>query len=588
MGACGCAKSIVAQRCTSLPHNRLSFYMRRITGLSLIVLLTLLAGFAEQVRDGLWQSYQTYITPFAGPLPAGALRPPLAPRVVLMLVHGLRLDASNQMPSLNALRRRGADIIVESPAPTFRLPATFGWMSGATPDTHGVTTNDSPRMALPDTLFKSLQAAGRPTAIIGSSRLNELLEGTAQRVEITDEDDPALSDTQAVNLALQVLRDPQQQPAFMLIEFGLLEDVARKDPSSTASAAAATDVRIQSIVDVLDLNNTAVVVLSDRGLNAAGQDGGDEPEIARAPLVMAGAGVLTNVQAIAPQSSIAPTLAELAGTPIPMHTEGAPIFAALQADATLPMASARQLTAFYEQWSEVTQQPRFAAELLTQFEAPLQAGDMSAYTRWQAALQAKVQQAAGARLSEERLSRLPFVIGMAVMLIALSGLMLGSRPALPLMGLGLYGVIALIGFFVVRGHHFSLTLFVDGRPAEFLTAFKTDAALWMTIAAGIIALLTAQHDDVLDAIATVMVTLGLIAMANIAVFVWFTWQWGDAFMWKLPASSHLVAVMLALTNLGALSLPISPALPDVPIALPIAVFTAIIFAVTGGLRHKRR
>jgi hypothetical protein len=562
--------------------------MRRIIGLTLIVLLTLLAPLAEQVRDGLWQSYQAYITPFAGPLPAGALRPPLAPRVVLLLVHGLRLDASNQMPSLNALRGRGADIIIESPPPTFRLPATFGWISGATPDAHGVTTNDSPRMALPDNLFESLQAASRPVAIVGSSSLYALLEGTAQRVEITDEDDPALSDQQAVNRALQVLRDPQQQPAFMLIEFNLLEDVARKDPPAYPSAAAATDVRIQSIVDVLDLSNSAVVVLSDRGLNAAGHDGGDEPEIARAPMVLAGAGVLPDVQAIAPQSSIAPTLAELAGTPIPLHAEGAPIFAALQADATLPMASARQLTAFYEQWSEVVQQPRFAAPLLTQYEAQLQAGDMSAYTRWQAALQTNVQQATAARLSDERWSRLPFVSGMAVMLIALSALMLGSRPALPLLGLGLYGVIAMLGFFALRGFSLSLTLFVDGRPAEFLAAYEKSAALWMALAAGIVALLTVQHDDVLDAIASVMVTLGLIALANVAVFVWFYWQWGDAFVWKLPAASQLVAVMLALTHLGAFSLPLSPALPDIPIALPLVVFTAIVFALTGGMRVKQR
>ena len=118
-----------------LPDSRLPFHMRRIIGLVLIIVLTLLAGFAEQVRDGLWQSYQTYTTPFTGPLPAGAARPPLAPRVVLLLVRGLRLDASNQMPSLNALRQRGANVIIELPAPTYRMPATYGWMSGAWPDT---------------------------------------------------------------------------------------------------------------------------------------------------------------------------------------------------------------------------------------------------------------------------------------------------------------------------------------------------------------------------------------------------------------------------------------------------------------------
>lgn len=553
--------------------------MRRIIGLMLIVALTVLAGFAEQVRDGLWQSYQTYITPYAGPLPAGTVRPPLAPRVVVLLVHGLRLDASNQMPSLNALRQRGANVIVESLAPTYRLPATYGLLTGATPDTHGVTTNDAQRLAVPETLFQSLQAAGRPTAIVGSRKWNDLFEGVTQRIEITDEDDPALSDTQAVNLALQVLRDPQQQPAFMLIEFGLLEDVAQRDPASYASAAAATDVRIQSIIDVLDLNNTAVVVLSDRGLDAAGRDGGEEPDIARAPMVLAGAGVLSNTQAIAPQSGIAPTLAELAGTPIPMHTEGAPIFAVLQNDATLPTASARQLTAFYEQWSEVVQQPRFAAELFKQYEQAIAGGDPSAYVQWQAALTTKVQQATAARLSEERASRLPFVIGMAVMLLALCALMLSGRPLLPLFGAVLFALIAGFVFVVVRGQSLSLTLFANGQPASFLNGVEQDAALVMTLVAGAVALATTQHEDVFDAITTVMVTLALVAVACIAVFVWFYWQWGDVYTWKLPASSQLVAVMVALTQLGAFSLPVSPDLPEVPIVLPIAVGTALVYAL---------
>lgn len=560
--------------------------MRRIFGLLLIVALTLLAGFAEQVRDGLWQGYQSYITPYTGPLPAGATRLPLAPRVVVLLVHGLRLDSSNQMPSLNALRQRGANVILTLPEPTYRLPATYGWLSGATPDTHGVTTNDAQRLAVPDTLFKSLQAAGRPAAIVGSMKWNDLFEGITQRIEITDEDDPALSDTQAVNLALQVLRDPQQQPAFMLIEFSLLEDVARRDPDAYSSAAAATDVRIQSIVDVLDLNNTAVVVLSDRGLNAAGADGGTEPEIARAPMVLAGAGIQAGTQAIASQSSIAPTLAELAGMPIPMHTEGAPIFAVLQSDASLPIASARQLTTFYEQWSEVVQQPRFAAELLKQYEQPIEAGDMEAYTRWQATLETRKQQAAAARLTEERTSRLPFVIGMGVMLLALGALMLNSKPLLPLIGVGLYALIAGFGFLAARGYSLSLTLFMDGRPAPFLAGFEQDAALFMALAAGAVALATAQHEDVFEAITTVMFTLGLIAIANIAVFVWFYWQWGDVFTWKLPESSHLVAVMLALTQLGAFSVPVSPALPDVPVTLLIAAGTAIAYALVRRTRRR--
>jgi hypothetical protein len=146
-------------------------------------------------------------------------------------------------------------------------------------------------------------------------------------------------------------------------------------------------------------------------------------------------------------------------------------------------------------------------------------------------------------------------------------------------------LIAGFGFLVVRSYSLTLTMFVDSRPAEFLNSFEQDAALFMALAAGALALATAQHDDALDAIATVMIMLGLIAAAGVAVFVWFLWQWGDVFTWTLPASPHLVVVMMALTGLGAFSLPVSPALPEVPITLPIAAGTAILFAL---VRRSRR
>jgi hypothetical protein len=98
------------------------------------------------------------------------------------------------------------------------------------------------------------------------------------------------------------------------------------------------------------------------------------------------------------------------------------------------------------------------------------------------------------------------------------------------------------------------------------------------------ALATSQHDDVFDAITTVMSALGLIAIFHIAQFVWFYWQWGDAFTWTLPGSSALVAAMVALTQIAALTVQVTPALPELPFPLLAALCAVLIYAV---VRQRR-
>ena len=82
-------------------------------------------------------------------------------------------------------------------------------------------------------------------------------------------------------------------------------------------------------------------------------------------------------------------------------------------------------------------------------------------------------------------------------------------------------------------------------------------------------------------------TLGLIALMNAAIFTWFYWQWGDAWSWTLPNATALVLTMTSLTQIGAFTLPLSPSLPAMPIALPIAVMAAVIFGLVQG-RHGQR
>ncbi len=545
--------------------------MRRIIGIALIVVLTALTGLADSTRDQLWQSYGAYTSPFLAELPRGATRQPMSPRVVVVLVRALRLAESRQMPTLNALRERGADITIELSPPAYRIPTIVGLLSGTRPETHGITTNNSPRL-WPDTIFPALQTFTRTVAIVGQSPWGDWFDGNAQRFDTPDEAEPATRDGQAIDMALAAMRDPAQPAAFVLIELQLLEDVATNDPASYATAVAATDFRLKTLVDALDLSISTLVVVSDRGLTRVFHDGGDDGDVARVPMVMAGTGVAVGTQAIAPQTSIAPTLAALSGAPFPMHAQAGPVLSALVPNAQsaqLPLASAQQQTTFYERWSEVMAQPRFASELLRAYQPSLATGDAVATMKWQAELDAQANALIAQRLAGERTGRLPFVAGAALLVLVLMGLLLNSRPVQPLVGAGLYAVAWLGLFWIGRGDAFTLSLFPSGDPYPPLAELERNSAVLMGVVCVFVALATFRHEDAFDALTTVMCTLGLIALVNAGVFVWFYSQWGDAWAWTLPNSNALVLVMVALTQISAFSLTVSPTLPDVPIALPL-------------------
>jgi len=558
--------------------------MRRIVesafflAVALVVALAALAPLAEQARAYLWQAYAGYVSPFLDDLPTGAARPSPSQRVVVVLVRGLRLAESRRMPTLNALRQRGADVTIEARPPTYRLPATVTWLSGAWPETHGVTTNSALLLSRPDTLLRAIQANGWAAAFVGSDRLHDELGIAARRLELVDDLEPAQRDQQAAELARAVLRDPASQARFVLVEVSLLEEVARSDPDSYSAAVAATDFRLQDIGQAMNLGAETLVVLSDRGLTRDGRDGGGEAEVARAPLVMAGAGIPANVQAVAPATSIAPTLAVLAGAPIPVHAQGGPIFAALAAEPASLLASARQLTTFYEQWSVTLGQPRFAAELLRRYEDRLAAGDAAAYGVWLAELNRSVATAVGARLTAERTARLPFVAGLCLLLLIVAGLLLNARVAAPLIGALAYLGAWLLLFFAVRQGNLSLSLFVDGDPGPAFEEWERLSAMLMMAVCAIVALTTGRQGSALNAVATVLSVLGLVVVAQLIVFAGFYWQWGDAFAWTLPDSSMLVAALLALTQIAALTVSVAPALPDLPVALLVAVAAALIYA----------
>ncbi len=566
------------------------------------------------MRDEVWASYRTYASPYLAELPAGTGRPTLSPRVVCVLVRGLRLEESRNLPTLQTLRQQGLDATVALAPPTYRVPSWIGFASGATPEVHGLTRNDA---GLPqiDNIFKQLRAANKNAAVIGTIQWSDWFGPDLARFEETTEPEANARDDAAINTAIQVLQDVQQPAQFVLIELAALDGLADARPVTTTQAISITptpnplevlDARLFRLISTLDLATNTVMVLSDRGRDADGNDGGDDADVSRVPLVMAGAGIKPGTQDIVKQSAIAPMLAALLGAPMPTHAQGAPMLAALDfataassaapitstepispalpastlaPNAKLMLDSAQQRITFDEFWSEVNGQPRFAAESLQRYRIGIESGNVTAFEQLLAEIGAKREAAEGARLTRERLGRLPVLIGLVLALVALVGLCLQKQPLQPLVGMVVYYVLWLVLFALARGHRFSLSMFAGGLPQAFWPSVARDCALLLGGVCLFIALATARHKTVWDAVITVLSTLGLVVCVPLGLLAWFYWQWGLAFVGVLPNSGLLATVLIGLTHVAALSVEVSASLPALPLAPLVALGAGLVYFV---------
>ena len=603
--------------------------IRRTFGLLLLIALSLAPALAKQVRDDLWASYRNYTSPYLAELPAGTARPALSPRVVCVLVRGLRLEESRNLPTLQALRQQGLDATVALAPPTYRVPSWLGLVSGATPDVHGVTRNDA---GLPeiDSIFKQLRVANKNAAVIGSIQWSDWFGPDLARFDETVEPEVNARDDAAINIGIQVLQDVQQPAQFVLIELAALDGLAapaRSRPITTTQAISITptpnplellDARLFRLISTLDLATNTVLVLSDRGRDADGNDGGDDADVSRVPLVLAGAGIQPGTQDIVKQSAIAPMIAALLGAPMPTHAQGVPLVAALDfslatsaapltatspisgavpavalaPNAKLMLDSAQQRITFDEFWSEVNGQPRFAAESLQRYRIGIESGNATAFQQLLAEIGAKREAAESARLTRERLQRTPVLIGLVLALVSLIGLCLQKHPVQPLIGMAVYYTLWLGVFALARGQRFSLSMFVGGLPQNFWPGVTRDCALLLGGMCLFVALTTARHKSVWDAVVTVLSTLGLMVCVPLGLLAWFYWQWGLAFVGVLPNSGLLATVLIGLTHVAALSIEISPSLPALPL-VPLVVLGAVLvyFVVRrkprSGLHYER-
>ncbi|HTR49858.1 MAG TPA: alkaline phosphatase family protein [Kofleriaceae bacterium] len=299
--------------------------------------------------------------------------PRLARRVFLVIVDGLRLDKSYDLPFLDELRRRGVDTEAQSHYPTWSRPNYVTILTGVPPSASGVRTNHHTTPVALDSLMDRVNAAGLHAATATDYDVLPRLF-LRQRANTSAALDDGEVEPGETPLALPAVRAPDADlvspfsdaryapwpggfseagaaladgsAELVVLLVGAVDAAGHAhggDSAQYREAAESADRALARALAHVDLAQDAVVVTADHGHTGRGGHGGVEPEVLTVPLVMAGAGIAAG--ATSPDArlvDIAPTVAALLGVPAPGHGLGRTLTELLALDPA--QRAARQTT----------------------------------------------------------------------------------------------------------------------------------------------------------------------------------------------------------------------------------------------------
>lgn len=542
-----------------------------------------------------------YKSPYLVPLAPGPAGPRLVPgRVVIVVVDGLRQDTSRQdMPGLNALRQRGADLSAVTGEPSFSYP---GWTvigSGAWQEVSGVVTNYYSGTVKLDNLFQEARSQGLRTAVVGSAGWGMLYRGwldVAETIqESSDYRDVAgaqAADAEALRKALALLQGEGGSPSpdLLLVHFPGVDNVSHGYGvgREARETAAHVDGLITQLAVALDLSQDALVVTADHGHINRGGHGGWEPEVKTVPLVLVGRGIQPGTYPQARQADIAPTVAALLGLPMPAFNQGQPLLSLLQADPAqkglIGQAAAIQLATFYDTYYQAVSQGRdlggpFAQAIRSRYQARIASGDAQALDDYVRELEAAAANVRERRLAGERQGRLPLAILLALLPLAYFAFRRPSRDGLlALAGAALYFILFNFWYFLILGYRWSLTAFnTEADVVSFVEGRVIQAVVVMLLAALAVGALARERPAGVAA-ALGLDTLFLIGYALAVQILTFYWQWGVTSFWTIPDLRLGFKYYVDLIQLGAMYLPIQP-----PFGLPLALLMPLVALAGWGL-----
>ncbi len=294
---------------------------------SVLALISVVAGAYVWLND-LVLSVYGYRSPLKGtPPPTEDLGRPLTSQVVLVVIDGLRLDTSLQMPNLNLLRQQAAYAALTADPPSNALTAWTTIVSGAGPEINDAPTFDpslewiSPIAV--DHLFAAANRAGLRCGVAGSQRWEKIIPPKLLYTRFFVDAGNAVADEQVIDNALVFLQE--FQPNLLLVHLQQMDEAGQMYGAASdeyRQAAARCDEHVGSLVENMNLRRSVLLVVSSHGHLDAGGHGGDEVVLLNTPFVMTGENVLPGEYGEVKQIDIAPIIAALLGTPMPSAAQG--------------------------------------------------------------------------------------------------------------------------------------------------------------------------------------------------------------------------------------------------------------------------
>ncbi len=437
-----------------------------------LLLISVAAGAYVATDQFLAAAYAPRPSISGAELTPGETGPPLASRLVIVIIDGLRSDALSVMPFTDELWARSASAIVNLPPPTYAEAGWYTLLTGATPELLGLPLLPDPAQPFPSLPVGSLlalnAAAGRTCAVALHATWRSLLPADWCAAQLFVPGEDATADQQIADGARDMERG---RPALMLVHFSQLKTVGQTYGATDVryrQSAQALDGMVRQVVEPALADGAAVAILSSHGLSKRGDTGGAEAAVVRVPFFLMGPGIIAGGYGSLNGVDVAPTLAALIGLPVPTLAQGRVRYDLLAADQSwqtgrqLRMATQRvQLAQRYlATWGASSEELSRLSEMIAQAERAFQGGDaQAAWQKADAALQMAdevMQQAKHARLTRERLPRLL----LAVAALGLSGvlwLLWRRRYRLPVLGAALLGWLSTHLAFLIGGGRYSLS-----------------------------------------------------------------------------------------------------------------------------------
>jgi hypothetical protein len=245
--------------------------------------------------------------------------PALSRRILLVIIDGLGADRAGRLPNLDRLARTGTSGVAASHLPSLSRPNYVSIMTGVPPRHSGVRSN-AYHWPLPlDSVLARARAAGLATALAtdDATGFAAMFAGQLDQIIVAPWQGPGRR---------WFLRPLLRGDALVVVILSGVDDAGHHHGAASREyrrAALEVDAALGQLAGALDLARDTIIVTADHGHTDRGGHGGDEREVMRVPLVMAGAGVrrgtrLTGARLI----DVAPTAAALLGLPGPGHALG--------------------------------------------------------------------------------------------------------------------------------------------------------------------------------------------------------------------------------------------------------------------------